>query len=54
MIFIRALLTTVIRQCRVKALKTELAIACLYKAVANAILDAPKCSQLIVNEIHNR
>ena len=33
MIFMRALLTTIIGQCRVKALNTKLAIACLYKAV---------------------
>ena len=33
MIFMRALLTTIISQCRLKALNTELAVACLYKAV---------------------
>ena len=33
MIFMRALLTTIIGQCRVKTLNTELTIACLYKAV---------------------
>ena len=33
LIFMRALLTTIIGQCRVKALNTELATACLYKAV---------------------
>ena len=33
MIFMKALLATIIGQCQVKALNTELAIACLYKAV---------------------
>ena len=44
MIFMRALLTTIIGQCRVKALNTKLAIACLYKAVMRFMTsqNAPK------------
>ena len=51
----RALLTTIIRQCPVKALNTELAIACLHKAVMRFMTsqNAPKCTQLIVNDIHS-
>ena len=55
MIFMRALLTTIIGQCRVKTLNTELAIACLYKAVMRFMSsqNAPKCATLIVNDIHS-
>ena len=52
MIFMRGLLTTIIVQCRVKALNTELAIACLYKAVMR-FKNAPKCTLLVFSEIHN-
>ena len=60
MIFMRALLTTIIGQCRVKALNTELAIACLYKAVMRFMTsqNAPKVPNLLLmvfiahNDIH--
>ena len=60
MIFMRALLTTIIGQCRVKALNTELAIACLYKAVMRFMTsqNAPKVPHLLLmvfiahNDIH--
>ena len=46
MIFMRALLTTIIGQCWVKALNAKLAIACLYKAVMRFMTsqNAPKCA----------
>ena len=55
MMFMRALLTTIIGQCRVKTSNTELAVACLYKAVIRFMTsqNAPKCAQLIVNDIHS-
>ena len=55
MIFMRVLLTTIIGQCPVKALNTELAIACLYKALMRFMTsqNAPKRTQLIVNDIHS-
>ena len=50
MIFIRALLTAIIRQCRVMALNTELAVACLYKAVMRYMIsrNAPKCPNFLL------
>ena len=55
MIFMRALLTTIIGQCLVEALNTKLVIACLYKAVMRFMTSqkAPKCTQLIGNDIHS-
>ena len=55
MIFMRALLTTIIGQCQIKALNTELTIACLYKALMRFMMshNTPKRTQLVVNDIHS-
>ena len=56
MIFMRALLTTTIGQCHVRAWNTELATVGLYKAVVRFMTspNVPNHSQLLVNEIHGQ
>ena len=55
MIFMRALLTTTIRQCQERAWNTKLATVGLYDPVMRLMTssNAQKCSQLLINEIHS-
>ena len=55
MILMRALLTTIIGHCLVKALNAKLAIAWLCKAVMRFMTsqNAPKFTYIIVNDIHS-
>ena len=54
MIFMRALLTTTIGQCQVRAWNTKLATVGLYEPVMRLMTSSnvPKRSQLLVNDIH--
>ena len=54
-IFMRALLTTTIGQCQVRAWNIKLATVGLYEPKMRLMTssDVPKCSQLFINEIHS-